>query len=79
MHIELKLGRFQVKKMKGSIPAGIGENQQSVTDEPVEFRNNRLKLKTSGGLPIILEESMEEYASNEQSKIGRCQHVTSWI
>jgi hypothetical protein len=26
-----------------------------VTDEPVEFENNWLKLKASGALPIILE------------------------
>ena len=37
----------------------IGENRQLVTDEPVEFENYRLKFKTSGELPITLEESME--------------------
>ena len=31
----------------------------------LSLRNNRLKLETSGGLPIILEESIEEYTSNE--------------
>ena len=37
----------------------IGENRQLVTDEPVELRNNRLKFKTGGKLPIILEEFLE--------------------
>ena len=37
----------------------IGENRQLVTDEPVEFANNRLKLKATRKLPIILEEFME--------------------
>jgi hypothetical protein len=33
-----------------------GENQPLVTDQPVEsLRNNQLKLKTSGKLPVILE------------------------
>ena len=45
MHIELKLGRFQAKKMKGSIPAGLGENQQSVTDEPVEFEKQPAEIE----------------------------------
>ena len=30
--------------------------------------NNRLKLETSGGLPSILGESMEEYASMNEAK-----------
>ena len=37
----------------------IGENQQLVTDEPVKFEKYRLKFKTAGKLPIILEESIE--------------------
>ena len=37
----------------------IGENRQLVTDEPVSLRNNRLKFKTAGKLPIILEEFIE--------------------
>ena len=37
----------------------IGENRQLVTNEPVEFENNRLKFKTAGKLPIILEEFVE--------------------
>ena len=37
----------------------IRENRQYVTDEPVEFENNRLKFKTAGKLPIILEEFKE--------------------
>jgi hypothetical protein len=36
-------------------------------------------LDTSEELPIILEESIEKYTSNEQSKTGRCQQVTGWI
>ena len=39
---------------------------------PNTHRNNRLKFKTSGELPIIWEESTEEYISNEHSsKIRR--------
>ena len=39
----------------------IGEDRQLVADEPVEFEKygNRLKSKTAGGLPIILEEIIE--------------------
>ena len=39
--------------------AMIGENRQLVTNEPVEFGNNRLKFKTAGKIPIILEEFIE--------------------
>ena len=45
----------------------------------LSLRNNRLKLETLGELPIILEESIEEYISNELKQNGRCQHVTGWI
>ena len=38
--------------------------------------NNQSKFKTSGNLPIILEES-KEYSSKK--KTGRCQHVTGRI
>ena len=31
--------------------AGVGENRQSVTDEPVKLRNSLLKFKSSGELP----------------------------
>ena len=34
-------------------------NRQLVTDEAVEFENNRLKFKSAGKLPIILEEFIE--------------------
>ena len=36
------------------------ENQQLVTDEPVEFeKKNRLKFKTAWKLPFVLEEFIE--------------------
>ena len=41
-----------------------GKNQRLVTDEPVNLRNNQLKLETLGELPIILDESIE-YTLNE--------------
>ena len=31
----------------------------------LSLKNNRLKFESSGELPIVLEESIEEYASNE--------------
>ena len=31
----------------------IGENQQLITEEPVEFKNNQLKFKIAGKSPII--------------------------
>ena len=37
----------------------LGKNRRLVTDEPVEFEDNRLKFETAGGLPIILEKSIE--------------------
>ena len=37
----------------------VGEIRQLVINEPVEFENNRLKFKTAGKLPIILEEFIE--------------------
>ena len=37
----------------------IGENRQLVTNEPLSLRNNRLKFKTAGQAPVILEESVE--------------------
>ena len=40
--------------------AMIGENWQLVTNEPVSsLRNNRLKFKTAGKSPVILEEYIE--------------------
>ena len=41
---------------------GLVENQWSVRDEPVEFKN--LKFETSGNLPIILKVCIA-YALNE--------------
>ena len=37
----------------------IGENRQLATIEPVEFENCRLKFKTAGKWPIILEVFIE--------------------
>ena len=42
-----------------------GRTGSSSQMNQLSFRNNRLKFETSGGLPIILKESMEEYTSNE--------------
>jgi hypothetical protein len=55
--------------------AMIGENRQLVTNEPVELslRINRLKFKTSGELPITLEEFME-HTSNQYRKTEGCQY-----
>ena len=35
------------------------ENQRLVTNEQIEFEDNRLNFETSGELPFILEESIE--------------------
>ena len=46
----------------------------SLQKNRLSFRNShRLKLKTSGGLLIVLEESMEEYTHMKDGKIRRCQ------
>jgi hypothetical protein len=42
-----------------------GENWRLVTDKLVEFDNDWLKLETLEELPIILEESIQKYTSNE--------------
>ena len=42
-----------------------GENRPLVTNEPVEFENNRSKFKTLGNLLIILDEFIK-YTSNEE-------------
>jgi hypothetical protein len=55
----------------------IRENWQLVTDEPVEFENNRLKFKIARKLPLILEEFIE-YTPIYSKKTGGCQHVTDW-
>ena len=40
--------------------AMIGENRQLVTNKPrLSLKNNRLKFKTAGNLPIISEEIIE--------------------
>ena len=41
----------------------IGENRQLVKDEAAEFENSRLKFKTAGKLPIILEEFIRIFPS----------------
>ena len=46
----------------GHYPSHIRLNDRgepAVTNEPVEFEKYRLKFKTVGNLPIILEESIE--------------------
>ena len=47
----------------------------------LNLRNNRLKFKTAGKLPIILEGFVEEeYTPLDKGKpTGGCQHVTGWI
>jgi hypothetical protein len=37
----------------------IGENRQLVTNEPLSLRNNPLKFKTAGELPINLKEAIK--------------------
>jgi hypothetical protein len=64
-----------VPESRGDIPApkgyvlwahtGLRKNRQLVQMNQLSLRKNRLKLETSGELPIILEESIEEYMSNE--------------
>jgi hypothetical protein len=49
-----------------------------VAYEPDELENSRLKFKTSGKLPIIQKES-QEYTSDYERKIERCQHVTTIV
>jgi hypothetical protein len=43
----------------------------------LSLKNNRLKLKTAGKLPIILHEFIE-YCPIQLKKTGGCQHVTDW-
>ena len=43
----------------------------------LSLRNNRLKFKTAGKLPIGLEESIE-YTPIYWRETGGCQHVTGW-
>ena len=46
--------------------SGLKENQRLVADEPVKFEEYPVEVGDFvGELPIILEESMEEYTSNE--------------
>jgi hypothetical protein len=50
-----------------------GRTGGSLQMNRLSFRNNQLKLETSRELPFILEESIEEYTSTEESsKTGRC-------
>ena len=48
-------------RFEESTEAMFGKNQRLVTNELVEFKVSRLKLETSGELPIISEESIEDY------------------
>ena len=43
----------------------FGENRWLVTDEPVEFEKEPVEVGNFRRVPIILEESMEEYTTNE--------------
>ena len=43
----------------------------------LSLRNDRLKFKTPGELPITLEEFVE-YTSYLYRKIEGCEHVTGW-
>ena len=42
-----------------------GEPVVSMQMNQLSLRNNRLKLETSGELPVMLEEYLEEYTSKE--------------
>ena len=56
----------------------IGENQQLVADEQVEFEKNLLKFKTAGKSPIILEEFIKEYPPHllkETPRMSRCSQL----
>ena len=44
----------------------IGENRQLATDERLSLRNNR--FETAGKVPILLEESIEEYTQFSKGK-----------
>ena len=55
-----------------------GEHRLLVTDEAVEFEKDRLKPKTFGKSPIIVEESIERTQINKEKKTESSQHVTSW-
>ena len=54
----------------------IGENWQLQMSQ-LSLRNNRLRFKNSGELPITLEEFME-YTSNSFRKTDGYPHVTGW-
>jgi hypothetical protein len=53
-------------------------NSTRVFTKPTGRHYTKYRFSPDIELPIILEEIME-YTSNEQSKTGRCQHVTCWI
>ena len=53
------------------------ENQLLVTVEPFSLRNNRLKFKTLGKLPIKLEEFIE-YTQSEKEKPKDCTVLSGW-
>ena len=62
------------------LPVGGGDHWTGRTGcwlpmNRLSWRNNRLKLKTLGQLPIILEEFIE-YTPHLAKKTERCQHVT---
>ena len=45
----------------------------------LSLRNNRLKFKTSGELPVIWEESIEEYTSNEWKQNRKIMSTCNWL
>ena len=51
----------------------IGENRQLVTNYRLSLRNNRLKLKTTGKLPIVLEEFIEYTQIKKRISTGYAQ------
>ena len=45
----------------------------------LSLRNNRLKLETSGELPIILEESIAEYTPTEWKQNWKIMSTCNWL
>ena len=66
-YLKLIVYQYTIWYYKFVIPSYVclGRTGRYLQMNQLSMRNNRLKFKTSGGLLIILEESIEEYASNE--------------
>jgi hypothetical protein len=76
-NVGMKIGLLGTSSSKVTVLLRSGRTGSYLQMNRLSLRNNRLKFKTAGELPIVLEEFIE-YTPRLKRKTVGCQHVTGW-